>query len=97
MQRNESSQEGDSGWLFKDGSEDQAYLDDPGNVSLMAVNTIANFDTDVLPFLMYPAGSAVERGADGKLSLATPQVPAPAITFAMPVEAGRCPCPVAGR
>jgi hypothetical protein len=29
------------------------------------VNTIVNYDPDILPFLDFPVGSEIERGVDG--------------------------------
>lgn len=51
----------DSGWRFLSGTESQEYLDDPGNLQIYDVNTIANYDPDIVPFLDQPVGSAFER------------------------------------
>ena len=51
----------DSGWQFLAGDEDQAYLDDPSRSGVYAVNTIANYDPDIIPFLDAPIGSRFER------------------------------------
>jgi hypothetical protein len=51
----------DSGWRFLAGSESQEYIDDPGNLAVYDVNTIANYDPDIIPHLDAPAGSAFER------------------------------------
>ena len=34
----------DSGWRFFSGDESDAYLDDPDNSAVFALNTIANYD-----------------------------------------------------
>ena len=36
-------------------------MDDPANHAVYDVNTIANYDPDIVPFLDAPAGSAFER------------------------------------
>ena len=51
----------DSGWRFMSGYESQEYLDAPDNLAVYDVNTIANYDTDIVPFLDAPFGSAFER------------------------------------
>jgi hypothetical protein len=67
MYRDESGNEQDSGWVFMAGQESQAYMDDADNHGIYAVNTIANYDPDVIPFLDAPAGAAFERqGPSGR-------------------------------
>jgi hypothetical protein len=51
----------DSGWRFFAGGETDDYLDDPDNSGVYDVNTIANYDPDIIPFLDAPIGSAFER------------------------------------
>ncbi|KAG1080275.1 hypothetical protein G6F40_015953 [Rhizopus arrhizus] len=41
----------DSGWRFLSGFEDNAYMDDPKNHGAYDVNTIANFDSSIVPLL----------------------------------------------
>jgi len=53
----------DSGWCFLAGDETQAYLDDPANLGLYDVNTIANYSPDIVPLLDAPPCSAFERDA----------------------------------
>lgn len=50
-----------SGWTFFSGDETQEYTDNPDNISIYDVNTIANYDPDVIPFLDAPFGSAFGR------------------------------------
>lgn len=61
MYREAPDNDVDSGWRFLAGTEDQAYLDDPANIGLYDVNTIANYDPDIIPLLDAPEGSAFER------------------------------------
>lgn len=51
----------DSGWRFFSGEESQEFADDPNNFEIYDVNTIANYDPDIIPFLDEPAFSAFER------------------------------------
>lgn len=51
----------ESGWRFFSGEESQAYVDDPSNTSIYALNTIANYDPAIIPYLDAPFGSAFGR------------------------------------
>lgn len=51
----------DSGWRFMAGLEDQDYMDDPANHGVYDVNTIANYDPSIVPFLDERQGSVFER------------------------------------
>ena len=61
MYRQPPANEMDSGWRFYSGTEDQAYIDDLNNSSVYDVNTIANYDRAIIPYLDYPIGSELER------------------------------------
>jgi hypothetical protein len=61
MYRDEPRNEQDSGWVFTAGHESQAYMDNADNHGIYDVNTIANYDPDIIPFLDAPAGTAFER------------------------------------
>lgn len=65
MCREEPSNDVDGGWRFFSGKESQEYVDDADNLALYDVNTIANCDRAIIPFLDAPIGSAFERSADG--------------------------------
>lgn len=65
MYRQEPDNDVDSGWRFMAGSESDAYMDDPRNHGAYDVNTVANYDPDIVAFLDSPIGSAFER-ADGE-------------------------------
>ena len=67
MYREQPDNEIDSGWRFFSGSETQEYLDQAENSAIYDVNTIANYDLDIIPLLDAPAGSSLEReGGAGK-------------------------------
>jgi hypothetical protein len=51
----------DSGWQFLSGKESQAYLNDAENLAIYDVNTIANYDPDIIEYLAAPIGSSFER------------------------------------
>ena len=53
--------ENDSGWRFFSGTEDQDYVDDYKNSEILTINTIANYDTAILPYLKSKVGTSWER------------------------------------
>jgi hypothetical protein len=53
--------EEDSGWRFFSGTEEQDYVDDYENSEILTINTIANYDPAVIPYLKSKFGSAWER------------------------------------
>ena len=61
MIREEPNNDLDSGWQFFSGSEDQDYLDDIDNSTIYDVNTIANYDRAIIPYLDLPIGTQLER------------------------------------
>jgi hypothetical protein len=69
MYRTAPQFEHDSGWRFFSGLEDQAYVDEASNLDIYNVNTIANYDASIIPYLHLPAGTALERAHDGAFVL----------------------------
>jgi hypothetical protein len=65
MYREASTRPEDSGWRFLSGFESQEYMDDPSNHSVYDINTIANYDPDIIPLIENPKGSAFERNESG--------------------------------
>jgi hypothetical protein len=61
MYREEPDNDIDSGWRFMSGRESREYMDDAANHTVYDVNTIANYDPDIIPLLDAPVGSAFER------------------------------------
>ena len=55
----------DSGWRFTAGDESGAYMDDPDKSGVYALNTICNYDSDIIPLLDSEPGTAWSRGEDG--------------------------------
>src|SRR5690349_8329870 len=60
MYREATERDMDSGWRFMSGFESDEYMNEPGNHSVYDVNTIANYDPAIIPFLGAPVGSAFE-------------------------------------
>ncbi len=78
MYRERPDHDVDAGWRFVSGEESEAYMDDAQNHAVYDVNTIANYDPDIIPFLDSPFGSAFERaGGNG---------PFVAVEFELPEE-----------
>lgn len=61
MYREEPDNELDSGWRFMSGLEDQDYMDNPDNLGVYDVNTVANYDPTIIELLDAPVGSVFER------------------------------------
>src|SRR5437867_557035 len=61
MYREEPGEEWDSGWRFMAGDESDAYVNDPSNLQIYALNTIANYDREIIPLLAEPINSAFAR------------------------------------
>jgi hypothetical protein len=61
MYRERPDNDLDSGWRFFAGGETDEYIDNPANSGVYDVNTIANYDPDIIPHLEAPEGSAFER------------------------------------
>ena len=69
MYREPPDHDADSGWRFMSGSESQEYMDDADNLGLYAVNTVANYDPEIVPYVYSAVGSAFERDSrTGKLA-----------------------------
>lgn len=71
MYRDEPVYQGDSGWRFQAGDEDQSYVNDPSHHGAFDVNTLANMDPAVIPYLALPVGSELVREGDGFVLLST--------------------------
>lgn len=65
MYREEPDRDGDSGWRFLAGDEDDEYMDDPNNLDIYDVNTIVHYDSDILEYLHAPINSAFGRNENG--------------------------------
>ena len=63
MYRERPDEAWDSGWRFLSGLESDEYSNDPANLEIYDVNTIANYDPEIIPLLDSPCGSAFARDA----------------------------------
>lgn len=61
MYRENPEFEVDSGWRFLSGTETQDYADNPSNWAIYDINTIANYDNAIIPYLDLPIGTELER------------------------------------
>ena len=61
MYREHPEDENDSGWHFLSGTESQEYVDDYKNMMVFEVNTIANYDPAIIPYLNTKPEIAFER------------------------------------
>lgn len=68
MYREQGDRPDDSGWRFFAGQEGRLYCNNPKHFEIYSVNTIANYDSDIIKYLDAPIGSAFERDseADGR-------------------------------
>ena len=64
MYREEPEDKFDSGWRIFSGKETQEYADDPKNLAIYKLNTIANYDSSIIPYLNMPIGTTLERKED---------------------------------
>lgn len=51
----------DSGWRFMAGNEDDEYMNNSLNHHIFAINTICNYDSDIIPYLHSKIGSTYIR------------------------------------
>jgi len=64
MYRDQPYRDGDSGWVFLNGSESEEYMDNPHNQALYSVAEVARLDPSIIPLLDAPIGSAFERDSE---------------------------------
>ncbi|MBK1880684.1 DUF2185 domain-containing protein [Pelagicoccus mobilis] len=58
MYKEEKDFDSDSGWRFMAGDETDEYLDDQWNSGIYTVNTICNYDEEIIQHLGAPVGSS---------------------------------------
>jgi len=59
----------DSGWRFMAGNEDDKYMNNPNNHHIFAINTICNYDKDIIPYLKSEIGSVYIRIDSNKFEI----------------------------
>lgn len=65
MYREKPDNKLDSGWRFLAGDESEEYMNDINNMDIFCLNTICNYDPDIIEFLESPVGSVFYRDCDG--------------------------------
>ena len=58
-------EEYDSGWRFTAGDESDEYMQTIENSGIYKLNTICQYDPDIIPFLHAPYGTAYGRDENG--------------------------------
>ena len=61
MYRETPTNEVDSGWRFLAGDEDEEYTNNPDNFEIYELNTICNYDEDIIPYLTETVGTKLEK------------------------------------
>lgn len=51
----------DSGWRFMSGNEDDRYMNNSNNFHMLTLNTVCNYDRDIISYLKSKVGSAYIR------------------------------------
>jgi hypothetical protein len=69
MYREKPSFKEDSGWRFFSGTEDDEYINNVENLMIYDVNTIANYDNAIIPYLNCDVGTELERNNDNTFSV----------------------------
>ena len=59
----------DSGWRFLAGNESDEYINNPDNCHIMAINTVCNYDPDIIPYINSKIGSAFIRINDKEFEI----------------------------
>lgn len=66
MYREQSDNEYDSGWCFFAGDESDEYCENSDNFGLYKLNTVCNYDADIIPFLHADNATAFARNENGQ-------------------------------
>jgi len=61
MYREKPYDNDDSGWRFLSGTETEEFIDDINNLMIFDVNTVANYDKAIIPYIKNRVGSEFER------------------------------------
>lgn len=56
----------DSGWRFTAGDESDEYMQNPENSGIYKLNTICQYDPEIVPLLKAPYGTAYIRDENGE-------------------------------
>lgn len=66
MYRSQPIEPLDSGWRFFAGDEDEEYMRNNENHGVYDLNTIVNYDPDILNYIDFPVGFKFERAGDNE-------------------------------
>ncbi len=66
MYREAPNNEYDSGWRFLAGDESPEYMNNTENMGIYSLNTLCNYDIEIINFLKSPVGSAFYRSKSGE-------------------------------
>ena len=69
MYREKSDFSTDSGWRFFSGTENDDYINNPDNLMIYDVNTIANYDSAIIGYLYLDIGVELERLSDNTFQI----------------------------
>jgi len=61
MYREKPSNEVDTGWRFFSGNEDDDYTNNPDNFNVFDINTICNYDDEIIPYLNSEINTSYEK------------------------------------
>ena len=64
-----SNDKPDSGWRFMAGNEDNEYMNNSNNHHIFAINTICNYDRNIIPYLKSKIGSVYIRVNSNKFEI----------------------------
>jgi hypothetical protein len=73
MVRTDPVAEADSGWCFFAGDENAEYTATTDFFGVYEVNTVANYDAEIIPYLDSPAPCAFVRDASGNFVAVAPR------------------------
>ncbi len=69
MVREEPQREGDSGWSFMAGNEDDEFLEDYNNIKLLSIGAMCQLDPEIYAHIDKPVGTALIRVASNRLEV----------------------------
>lgn len=69
MVREESQREGDSGWSFMAGNEDDKFIEDYKNIQLLSIAEMCRLASEVLEHIDKPVGTALIRVSSDRLEV----------------------------
>ena len=64
-----SNDKPDSGWRFMAGNEDNEYMNNSNHHHIFAINTICNYDRNIIPYLKSKIGSVYIRVNSNKFEI----------------------------